>query len=57
MADAYLQQQLVRAKRAAAAFHVDDAVIGGGVALALTGLTAAGFFVVRSRRLDALASS
>lgn len=57
MADAYQQQQLTQAERAAGAFHIDDAVIGGGIVLALTGLSAAGFLVVRSRRLHAVASS
>jgi hypothetical protein len=56
-ADVYRQQQLEQAERDAAAFHLDDAVIGGGIVLALTALTAAGFVVVRSRRLDAVGSS
>jgi hypothetical protein len=57
MANVYQQQLLAHAEREAAAFHVDDAAIGGGIVLALTGLTAAGFFVARSRRLDEVVSS
>jgi hypothetical protein len=55
--DLYQQQQLAHAEQRATAFHLDDAVIGGGIVLALTGLTAAGFLALRSRRLDAVASS
>jgi hypothetical protein len=51
------QQPLAHAQQQAAAFHLGDAVIGGGIVLVLTALTAAGFLVVRSRRLDAVASS
>jgi hypothetical protein len=55
--DVYRQQQLAHAEREAAAFHVDDAAIGGGIVLALAAFAAAGFFVVRNRRLAAVASS
>jgi hypothetical protein len=51
------QQQLAHAEQQAAAFHLDDAAVGGGIVLALTALTTAGFLVVRNRRLDAVAPS
>jgi hypothetical protein len=52
MEDVYQQQQLAQAERQAAAFNVDDAVIGGGIVLAVGALAAAGFYVLRGRRLE-----
>jgi hypothetical protein len=52
-ADVYQRQQLAQAQREAGAFHIDDAVIGGGIVLAVAALAAAGFVTLRSRRLDA----
>jgi len=57
MEDVYQQQQLARAEHEAAAFHVGDAVIGGGVVLTLVALAAAGFIALRSRRLADATSS
>ena len=52
MQDVYLNQQLADVQGEAAAFHFGDAVVGGGVVLALATLTAAGFYVLRNRRLN-----
>jgi hypothetical protein len=56
MWDVYQQHQLAQAQREAAAFNFSDAVVGGGIVLALGALGAAGFYVVRNRRLDTAAS-
>jgi hypothetical protein len=50
-ADVYQRQQLDRAERAASAFHWGDALVGGGVVLALGALTLAVFFGLRGSRL------
>ena len=56
-ADVYQRQQLDRAERAASAFHWGDALVGGGVVLALGALTLAGFFAVRGSRIAKPVSS
>jgi len=56
-ADVYQRQQLDRAERAASAFHWGDALVGGGVVLALGALTLAGFFAVRGSRFAKPVSS
>jgi hypothetical protein len=55
--DLYEQQQLAAAQREASAFRFGDAVIGGGIVLALAALGAAGLFVFRNRRFDTAAPS
>jgi hypothetical protein len=56
MWDLYQQRQLAAAQREVAAFHFGDAFIGGGIAIALAALGAAGFYVIRSRRRGTTAS-
>ena len=56
-ADVYQRQQLARAERAASAFHWGDALVGGGIVLALGALTLAGFFAVRGSRFAKPVSS
>jgi hypothetical protein len=55
--DVYQQQQLAAAQKEAGAFRFDDALIGGGIVLALVGLAAVGFSVVRSRQQPETAPS
>ena len=57
MWDVYQQQQLAKAQQEASAFNFGDAFIGGGIVLALAALGAAGFYVIRNRRLDTPAPS
>jgi F0F1-type ATP synthase membrane subunit c/vacuolar-type H+-ATPase subunit K len=56
MWDLYQQRQLAATQREVASFHFGDAFIGGGIAIALAALGAAGFYVIRSRKLGDAAS-
>lgn len=50
--DVYQQQQLAAAQREAGAFRFGDALVGGGIVLALAALGAVGLYVLRHRRFD-----